>query len=117
MRAAGMPREEAIREAGRNRFRPSLMTTFTTVFWLFPMAAGTNTMMGTPYAPLGLTMVGGLITSTLLTLFVVPLCYTFLDDLRGFLHHVSAGVLKPRENGTTSATPTPVLSPAAGDGG
>ncbi len=96
LRADGMSREEAILEAGHNRFRPILMTTFTTVFGLFPMAVGTNTMMGTPYAPLGLTMVGGLIASTFLTLFVVPLFYTYLDDLRGFLRRITAASLYVR---------------------
>lgn len=78
----GYSRREAILEAGRNRYRPILMTTFTTVFGLLPMAVGTSQMMGMPYAPLGRTMMGGLIMSTILTLLVVPLFYTFLDDLR-----------------------------------
>jgi len=80
--AEGYSRRDAILEAGRNRYRPILMTTFTTVFGLLPMAVGTSQMMGMPYAPLGRTMMGGLITSTILTLLVVPLFYTFLDDLR-----------------------------------
>jgi hydrophobic/amphiphilic exporter-1 (mainly G- bacteria), HAE1 family len=80
--ADGYDRREAILEAGRNRYRPILMTTFTTVFGLLPMAVGTSQMMGMPYAPLGRTMMGGLVMSTLLTLLVVPLFYTFLDDLR-----------------------------------
>ena len=95
LRDKGMGRDEAILEAGHNRFRPILMTTFTTIFGLFPMAVGTNTMMGTPYAPLGLTMVGGLLSSTFLTLFVVPIFYTYLDDLRGFLRRMVGVVLRP----------------------
>ena len=49
------------------------------------MAVGNSAMLGTPYAPLGRTMMGGLICSTALTLILVPLFYTFLDDLRVFL--------------------------------
>ncbi len=97
LRAGGMERDEAILEAGYNRFRPILMTTFTTVFGLFPMAVGTSTMMGTPYAPLGLTMVRGLVSSALLTLFVVPLFYTFLDDLRILLRRIAAGAFSQSE--------------------
>ena len=46
--------------------------------------------MGMPYAPLGITMMGGLIVSTALTLFVVPLFYVLLDDLRGSLKRIAA---------------------------
>ena len=94
LRGSGMSRSEAIEEAGYNRFRPILMTTFTTVFGLFPMAAGSATMLGTPYAPLGITMIGGLLSSTVLTLFVVPLFYTYLDDLRHFMRGFAGNLLK-----------------------
>jgi len=81
LRIEGVSRTEAILEAGANRFRPILMTTFTTIFGLLPMAVGNSNLMGMPYSPLGRTMMGGLISSTALTLLVVPLLYTFLDDL------------------------------------
>ncbi len=90
LRQAGMDRATAIMAAGHNRFRPILMTTCTTVFGLFPMAIGSSTMMGMPYAPLGITMMGGLIVSTALTLFVIPLFYVLLDDLRGLLKRIAA---------------------------
>ena len=90
LRQAGMDRVAAIMAAGHNRFRPILMTTCTTVFGLFPMAIGSSTMMGMPYAPLGITMMGGLIVSTALTLFVIPLFYVLLDDLRGLLKRIAA---------------------------
>ncbi len=93
LRVSGMSRAKAIEEAGYNRFRPILMTTFTTIFGLFPMAAGSATMLGTPYAPLGITMIGGLVSSTILTLFVVPLFYTYLDDLRHFLRGFAGSLL------------------------
>ena len=82
LRAAGKTRLEALVEAGRHRFRPILMTTMCTVSGLIPMAVGNSKIGGLPYAPLGRTMIGGLIASTLLTLVIVPLFYTFLDDLR-----------------------------------
>ena len=92
LRATGMGRAEAVLEAGHNRFRPILMTTFTTVFGLLPMAMGNSAMLGTPYAPLGQAMIGGLLCSTVLTLLVVPLFYTYLDDLRAVFRQVGLAV-------------------------
>ena len=88
LRAEGHDRFEALMEAGRHRFRPILMTTFTTIFGLLPMAVGNARMIGMPYAPLGRTMMGGLLASMVLTLVIVPLCYTFFDDLRQLLRRV-----------------------------
>ena len=82
LRAQGVERTEALIEAGRRRFRPILMTSMTTIFELIPMSVADPQIMGTSYATLGRAMIGGLITSTLLTLFVVPLFYSLLDDLR-----------------------------------
>ena len=52
-RGQGMDRTKALMEAGRHRFRPILMTTFTTVCGLIPMALGNSKMIGMPYSPLG----------------------------------------------------------------
>jgi HAE1 family hydrophobic/amphiphilic exporter-1 len=82
LRREGTERVQALVQAGRHRFRPILMTTFTTIFGLIPMAVGNPNVVGTDYAPLGRTMMGGLFASMVLTLLVVPLCYTFFDDLR-----------------------------------
>ena len=82
LRAEGLVRFEALMEAGRHRFRPILMTTFTTVCGLIPMALGNAKVVGMAYAPLGRTMMGGLLAATLLTLLIVPLFYTFIDDFR-----------------------------------
>ena len=75
-------REEALVEAGRVRLRPIAMTALTTIGGLIPMAIGASEIVGVPYAPLGRTVIGGLVASTVLTLFVVPLFYTLIDDLR-----------------------------------
>ncbi|MCK4889930.1 MAG: efflux RND transporter permease subunit, partial [Candidatus Aminicenantes bacterium] len=83
-RKADMQREQAILVAGVNRFRPILMTALTTIFGLLPMAIGNTGLVGIPYAPMGITLIGGLITSTFLTLFAVPIFYTYFDDLRIF---------------------------------
>jgi HAE1 family hydrophobic/amphiphilic exporter-1 len=83
-RNSGMQREQAILVAGMHRIRPILMTALTTIFGLFPMAVGKTGLIGIPYAPMGITLIGGLISSTFLTLFAVPLFYTYFDDLRQF---------------------------------
>jgi HAE1 family hydrophobic/amphiphilic exporter-1 len=78
LRADGMERISAIREAARLRLRPIMMTTLTTVLGLLPMALGLgeSSEMRTPMA---VTVIGGLLTSTLLTLVVVPVMYSLLD--------------------------------------
>ncbi len=88
VRAEGKDRTEAIMEAAANRFRPILMTTFTTIFGLVPLSAASGTLMGVPYSSMGRAMMGGLLCATLLTLFVVPLFYTYLDDLRFALRRI-----------------------------
>jgi hydrophobic/amphiphilic exporter-1 (mainly G- bacteria), HAE1 family len=82
LRQAGYDRLEAIYLAGNQRFRPIVMTSATTVLGLFPLAVGNANMVGLTYGSLGVTMIGGLISSTIFTLFVVPLFYSLLDDLR-----------------------------------
>jgi HAE1 family hydrophobic/amphiphilic exporter-1 len=78
LRKQGMTKIEALARAGSVRLRPILMTTATTVFGLLPMALGLGegAELRTPMA---LTVIGGMITSTLLTLLVVPAVYAILD--------------------------------------
>lgn len=107
LRAAGKSRLEALMEAGQHRFRPIMMTTSCTVSGLIPMAVGNAKAAGMAYAPLGITMIGGLVVSTILTLVVVPLFYTLLDDLR---EHVSRVFASAFGSGTT---PQPLPGGAA----
>jgi hydrophobic/amphiphilic exporter-1 (mainly G- bacteria), HAE1 family len=83
LRDSGHSREEALIMAGERRLRPILMTAITTITGLLPMAFGTRSFVGIPYAPLGISVAGGLATATLLTLFLLPILYTIFDDLRG----------------------------------
>jgi HAE1 family hydrophobic/amphiphilic exporter-1 len=76
LRKGGMPREEAMIEAGRHRLRAILMTASTTVMGLLPLAIGGSTVAGLFYYPLARTVMGGLISSTILTLVVLP----YVDD-------------------------------------
>jgi hydrophobic/amphiphilic exporter-1 (mainly G- bacteria), HAE1 family len=79
-RAAGQDRAHAILEAGRIRLRPILMTTFAMVFGMIPLALDIGEG-SEQRAPMAHAVIGRIITSTLLTLVVVPVIYTYLDDL------------------------------------
>lgn len=73
LRTAGMGREEAILQTGRDRLRAVLMTALTTIAGLIPLAFGQAAIGGGPYYfPLARTVMGGLISSTILTLIVLP---------------------------------------------
>ena len=78
LRQQGVPKAEAIIEAGRLRLRPILMTTLTTTLGLLPMAMGFGEGAEIR-APMAITVIGGLIISTLLTLVVIPVMYMVLD--------------------------------------
>jgi HAE1 family hydrophobic/amphiphilic exporter-1 len=78
---AGMHRREALIQAGRVRLRPILMTTFALIAGMVPVAIGAGEG-GDFRAPLGIAVIGGVITSTLLTLLVIPTVYEILADTR-----------------------------------
>ena len=75
----GKSQHDAILAAGQVRLRPILMTTMAMIFGMLPMAIGLGDG-GESQAPMGRAVIGGVITSTLLTLVVVPVAYTYLDS-------------------------------------
>jgi len=79
LRRRGLSIDEALLEAGQVRLRPILMTTSTTVLGLVPMAIGIGEGAEIR-APMAITVIGGLIASTLVTLVLVPLIYTTLES-------------------------------------
>ncbi|MGB5592323.1 MAG: efflux RND transporter permease subunit, partial [Gammaproteobacteria bacterium] len=78
LRAEGANRSDAIIEAGRARLRPILMTTLTTTLGLLPMALGFGEGAEVR-APMAITVIGGLLVSTFLTLLVIPVVYSLID--------------------------------------
>jgi HAE1 family hydrophobic/amphiphilic exporter-1 len=84
LRARGLERREALIRAGRTRLRPIMMTTLAMIFGMLPLALalGAGAEMR---APMARAVIGGLVTSTFLTLLVVPVVYSFLDDLRQWM--------------------------------
>jgi len=100
LRRSGIPRYEAIVKGGRNRLRPILMTALTTIFGLLPMTApaifpklfGPVEGRAQMWVPVGLALIGGLTTSTFLTLIVMPTIYSILDDLATFFRKVISAV-------------------------
>lgn len=80
-RKRGEDRLEAIKNAGPIRLRPILITTFTTVLGLLPLAIGLGEG-GETIAPLATVVIGGLTLATLLTLVFIPVVYTIFDDMR-----------------------------------
>jgi multidrug efflux pump subunit AcrB len=78
LRRAGVPKKEAIKEAGMTRLRPVLMTASTTILGLSAMVFSTD-MGAAMTKPMAIVMIGGLIYGTLLTLFVVPCIYDLFN--------------------------------------
>jgi len=104
-RERGLPLREALIEAGRIRLRPIIMTTLALIAGMIPVAIGHGE--GADFrAPLGRAVIGGTITSTLLTLLVIPTVYEILDALREWMlakfgrrvaHQRPTGVPAPAE--------------------
>ena len=87
-RRAGMARFEALVDACHKRSRPILMTTIAMGAGMLPLALGFGADPSFR-SPMAVTVIGGLITSTLLSLLVVPAVYTFVDDIQGWLRRLT----------------------------
>ncbi len=87
LRARGLSREDALRQAGPTRLRPILMTTLAQILGTLPVAMALG--RGAEFrAPLGIVVIGGLLLSSLLTLLVIPCSYTVFDDISNFFARV-----------------------------
>jgi hydrophobic/amphiphilic exporter-1 (mainly G- bacteria), HAE1 family len=84
LRASGMKRRQAIIQAGAQRIRPILMTSITTILALLPLTIGFGESASLR-SPMALAVIGGLVTSTILSLVVIPCVYWMLDNLKDFI--------------------------------
>ncbi|MDA8016952.1 MAG: efflux RND transporter permease subunit [Thermoanaerobaculia bacterium] len=115
LRREGLDRTRAIRQGGRDRLRAILMTAVTTIVGLLPMVApilfpsifGPLEGRSATWAPVGLVILGGLTTSTFLTLLVVPTVYSVVDDVGVFCRRVLAH-LAYRRPSPAAESPTPL---------
>ncbi|QOC90559.1 efflux RND transporter permease subunit [Micromonospora craniellae] len=96
-RAQGMDVREAVVEGGRHRLRPILMTAIATIFALTPMAFGLTGEGGFISRPLAIVVIGGLLSSTLLTLILVPTLYAMVEDTKASV--------RARRRGRSGPTP------------
>jgi HAE1 family hydrophobic/amphiphilic exporter-1 len=100
LRRGGLGRTEAILLGGQHRLRPILITAITTILGLTPMVApflfpqwfGTLEGRAASWAPIGLVIIGGLTTSTFLTLMIIPTIYSLVDDFTLFAKRVARAV-------------------------
>jgi HAE1 family hydrophobic/amphiphilic exporter-1 len=113
LRKRGIPRTEALAEAARVRLRPILMTTATMTFGMLPLALKLEPGAESR-APMAVVVIGGLLTSTFLAIFVTPSLYTLLDDLQSVVFRAPRQVTaEPAERVTVPArVPAPALASA-----
>ena len=108
----GTPLREALIEAGRIRLRPILMTTFALIAGMIPVSLGLGE--GADFnAPLGRAVIGGVITSTILTLLVIPTFYEILDGLRNRFAALAGKFLGGSAAWRAKTAEHPVVDPAA----
>ncbi len=113
LRQTGLERQAAILQAGRDRLRPILMTTLTTVLGLAPLALGDSQLAigtsGPSYAPMARAIMGGLAFGAIMSLFFVPALYVWLDDAaaagRRMLSRTRPGAESAAAGGPSAAAP------------
>jgi HAE1 family hydrophobic/amphiphilic exporter-1 len=120
LRRSGVPRDEALLRAGPIRLRPILMTTSALVLAMLPIALELGEG-GEWRAPMAITVIGGLLTSMLLTLVMIPAVYTIMDDFQGLLQRaprrVTDFVRRPRRRPAREPAPAPAPMPVPVSGG
>jgi HAE1 family hydrophobic/amphiphilic exporter-1 len=111
-REEGADRLTAILESGRIRLRPIIMTTVAMIFGMLPLALALGEG-AEQRAPMAHAVIGGLITSTILTLFVVPVAYSLLDDFQLWLRRNNTAPVRANSAATGAKTGIPSGAPAS----
>jgi len=93
----GMERRKAMIEAGRTRLRPILMTTVALIAGMLPIAIGLNEA-SRQRTSMGVAIIGGLISSTLLSLFVIPAAFPIIDTARLFMGRIIKKIFTPKHS-------------------
>ncbi|MBZ9995895.1 efflux RND transporter permease subunit [Mesorhizobium sp. BH1-1-4] len=107
----GMSRFEALLDAARKRARPIVMTSIAMGVGMLPIALGIGADAETR-APMAIAVIGGLISSTVLSLVYVPVVYTFMDDMQRFLgRHLGRLLVERSDADRQAATATPAKDP------
>jgi multidrug efflux pump subunit AcrB len=113
-REHGMGRFEALLDACHKRARPVVMTTIAMGAGMLPIAIGTGSADPSFRSPMATAVIGGLVTSTVLSLLVIPAAFTYLDDLKGLLYRLFRREPKPAvvpaAGREPAAKPVPVLA-------
>lgn len=97
LREKGMPEKEAIIEAGRVRFRPIVMTSLCLVAGMIPVAIGLNEVSNQRRG-LGMAVIGGVISSTLLALVLIPAVYSYMEKLKRFIGKYASRLVTADDN-------------------
>jgi HAE1 family hydrophobic/amphiphilic exporter-1 len=115
-RMQGASVQEAVIEGGRRRLRPILMTAVATIFALLPMGLGITGQGGFISQPLAVVVIGGLLSSTVLTLVLVPTLYTMVEgrkERRAIKRARKAGVPQPVQEPPAAQPEPPAAQPEA----
>jgi multidrug efflux pump subunit AcrB len=109
----GMTRWEALRDACHKRARPIIMTTLAMGAGMAPIAFGLSAADSSFRAPMAMAVIGGLITSTVLSLLVVPAVFTYVDDIEHWLHRMVARIRGRQPDPADAPEGPPPLEPGA----
>lgn len=96
LRKEGMDRTQAICVAAERRFRPIIMTAMTTIIGMIPLTLSEPMTIGLSYTSFGLTLIGGMATATFMTLLIVPVAYSAIDDVTGKWFYAFKKVFAPK---------------------
>ncbi len=107
LRRSGMPRDEAIMQAGRDRLRPILMTAATTIIGLLPLALRGPNTAGIFYYPLARTVMGGLMSSAILTLLVLPFVSLGVEGVANWLRGIWRASTVSLKTASSEVEPVP----------